>query len=445
MNELPSGIIKEVFKFLTYKDVLKNKNCVSREFHCAVKYNDLWKCFYGREYADDLMNRKKNDPFKELFYIRHEEKKKNKYVCFPKSAQEQFLDMEASLLALGDSSFGRFDISHLYNPPRFKVHTEMHAGDYGGASPAAPSYYTGGGGHQNCLCDGTPHDRGSDAALNGEDMPPPCEGAHRGGNMTNRMVNEERMVHKNQLANENHLTNENQLMNKIGEEPSWNDKITLRGVGFQEEDGKDHGGHVCSFQHCEFKYIPKSDVYICTESKNFHICDDKCELAISSDIEWGYLVCPLSGKMFDCLLQPQCRRSFNSVNSTIKYILTYDMGAGGAFQYVSPQEENDPDDSYAQEMEPSFAYGKGYSRKRRGENGAHGGMRKRGKRQSEKKQSEDKQSDDRQSENRQSENRQSGRIPSASKNSVFKKILDSYRGSTRGHKRGCKGGPMRNG
>ncbi|EUD68371.1 hypothetical protein C922_01391 [Plasmodium inui San Antonio 1] len=410
MNELPSGIIKEVFKFLTYKDVLKNKNCVCREFHCAVKYNDLWKCFYGREYADDIINRKENDPFKELFYIRHEEKKKNKYVCFPKSAQEQFLDMEASLLALRDSSFAHFDISHLYDPRCFKMDRKMYARDYGAGSPPVSLYYTRRRGHQNCISDESPHEGSNDAVSNGIATLPLCEHWHHGGKMTNQ---------RSQLACIPHPMNDNQMMNKIGEESIWNDKIILRERGFQGEEDKN--GHMCSFKHCEFKYIPKSDVYICTKSRNYHICDDKCELAISSDIEWGYLVCPLSGKMFDCLSQPQCRKSFKSINSTIKYILTYDMGTGGAFQYLSPEEENDSGDSYPQEMEPPYAYRRRYSHTRTGENRVHGGMRKRGKKQSDKK--------------------QSGRIPPATKNSVFKKILDSYMGSTKG----CKRGPMRNG
>ncbi|GAB66818.1 hypothetical protein PCYB_101680, partial [Plasmodium cynomolgi strain B] len=456
MNELPSGIIKEVFKFLTYKDVLKNKNCVCKEFYCAGKYNDLWKCFYGREYADDIINRKQNDPFKELFYIRHEEKK-NKYVCFPKSAQEQFLDMEASLLALRDSSFGQFDISHLYDPGPFKIDNEMYARDYGGGSSAVSLYYTGRRGHHSCICEGTPHDSGNDVVLNGKDTLPLCEHTHHGGKMTNQrsqlactphveegqVTKEDHMEDEGQME-EDHMKKEDHMMNKIGEEPIWNDKITLKGRGFfqgeEEEEEKNKNGHMCSFKHCEFKYIPKSDVYICTESKNYHICDDKCELAISSDIEWGYLVCPLSGKMFDCLSQPQCRKSFKSVNSTIKYILNYDMGAGGAFQYFSPREENDSDDFYAQEMEPSFAYRKRYSHKRMGENRVHGGIRKRGKKQNEKKQSEKRQSEKKQSEKKQSEKEQSGRIPPASKSSVFKKILDSYMGSTRG----CSWGPMRN-
>ncbi|KJP87492.1 hypothetical protein AK88_02796 [Plasmodium fragile] len=413
MNELPSGIIKEIFKFLTYKDVVKNKNCVCKEFYCAVKYNDLWKCFYEREYADDMINRKENDPFKELFYIRHEEKKKNKYVCFPKSAQEQFLDMEASLLTLRDISFGQFDISHLYDPDNFRRGNEMNGRDYGGGSSAVSLYYTGRRDNQNCFFNGAPAYSGNDTILNGKDTLSLCEHTRCGGEVKNQGS---QLACTRHAMNGKQMMNEDQVMNRIAEESISNDKITLRERALPEEE--DESGHMCSFKHCEFKYIPKSDVYICTESKNYHICDDKCELAISSDIEWGYLVCPLSGKMFDCLSQPQCRKSFKSVNSTIKYILTYDMGAGGAFQYITPHEENDSDDTYAQEMEPSFAYRrKRYSRKRMDENRVHAGMmQKRGK-------------------------KKSGRIPPASKNSFFKKILDSYMGNTRG----CTRGPMRNG
>lgn len=311
--------------------------------------------------------------------------------------------------------FEQFNLSHLSDSCRLKMNNKMYAGDYGDGNPTLSPYYTGRKGFQNYVCYETPHNSSNETTLNSKDTLPLCQNNPRGGKMTNPRS---QMACTHDEINENQLTNQNHMMNTIGKESIWSNKITLRGSCFQEEDKREH---MCSFKHCEFKYIPQSDVYICIESRNYHICDDKCELAISSDIEWGYLVCPLSGKMFDCLSQPQCRKSFKSVDSSVKYILTYDMGNDGAFQYISPQEENYSDSSYAQEVEPSFAYRKRYSHKRMDENRAHEDMRRRVKRRSEKK--------------------KSGRIPPVSKNSIFKKILDSYMG----RKRDCKRGSMRNG
>ncbi|SBT70158.1 hypothetical protein PMLGA01_000006500 [Plasmodium malariae] len=64
MNDFSSGVIKEILKFLTCKDVLTNKCLINKEFVCASNYNVLWKDLYKYEYFDDTIDRKKNDPFK---------------------------------------------------------------------------------------------------------------------------------------------------------------------------------------------------------------------------------------------------------------------------------------------------------------------------------------------------------------------------------------------
>ncbi|SBT36097.1 conserved Plasmodium protein, unknown function [Plasmodium ovale wallikeri] len=329
MNEFSSGIIKEVLKFLTYQDVLKNKLLINKEFYCALNYNDLWDWFYKSEYADDYINRKKNDPFRELFYIRYMERKKNKYIYFPKAAQEQFLDMEASLLTLREKSTGRFEIC-----------------DLGWSGRGGSNSNSAGSGsnvdNANLYLDNIPS-RGN-VSIDRSSYRAACW--HYEGdrtlweqlNCTDQVHPYEDVTFSGHIHDNEYTTVRDNRVCKRGEF-NLNRKIQLSAEKNLEEE-IDY--HMCSFTQCEFEHYHKNDLYVCTESNNYHLCDDKCELAILSDIDWGYLVCPLSGKMFDDLSHSKNRRSFHNLHVSKKNRLSY--VSCNTFPYVAHQDENETED-----------------------------------------------------------------------------------------------------
>ncbi|CRG93017.1 hypothetical protein PGAL8A_00072100 [Plasmodium gallinaceum] len=326
MNEFSSDIIKEILKFLTYRDVIKNKYLINKEFYYALNYNDLWKYFYKYEYYEDSINRKRNDPFKELFYIRCIEKKKNKYIDLPKSAQEQFLDMEASLLSLKDCSLNSFNNYDLYNDN-------------------SNNWYNNFNNSLNIF--------------------------HLNYN-TNIQLKRHSLSYKNTCKTEEKISSINEVSNlesviKKKNENNLNMKIRLT---YENVSNQDKNIHICSFKHCEFQFIQKNNLYICLTSKNFHVCDDKCDLSIFSDIEWGYLVCPISGKMFDYLSHLKSGNTFlrirNNISSSLKYI--WPNINENSFPYYSDEEKNEIEEQDDQEMEQYFEYSNSFFKRKNKKN-----------------------------------------------------------------------------
>ncbi|CRH00415.1 hypothetical protein PRELSG_1006900 [Plasmodium relictum] len=316
MNEFSSDIIKEILKFLTYRDVLTNKYLINKEFYYALNYNDLWKCFYKYEYFEDSINRKKNDPFKELFYIRYIEKKKNKYIDLPKSAQEQFLDMEASLLTLKECSLNRFDIYDLYNNNNNNSNNRFN--NFNNSLDVFQLNYNTNIQHNN-----------------------------QSLSHTNTLI-----IPKNIISTTYGVPNSIYINNEINEN-NLNMKIQLTS---EDSQNQDKNIHICSFKQCEFQFIQKKNLYICLLSKNFHVCDEKCDLSIFSDIEWGYLVCPISGKMFDYLSHLKngitCLRIRNNISSSLKCILSNINE--NSYHYYSDEEKNEIEEQYDQEIDEYF-------------------------------------------------------------------------------------------
>ncbi|SBS86172.1 hypothetical protein PMALA_015130 [Plasmodium malariae] len=225
MNDFSSGVIKEILKFLTCKDVLTNKCLINKEFVCASNYNVLWKDLYKYEYFDDTIDRKKNDPFK------------------------QFLDMEASLLALAeDRSVFRFNITDLYRSTCSTMRS-------GGTGTITRCRHTGT--EYNLTCKGS---RNS-----------PNYGDSYAHAICRSFYNLNEQLACRPCLSEK-WNSKNEILEKV-----WIDQVNLNILRRKIQLTRDkltcdkNNLHICSFKNCEFQYFQKNDLYICIESKNYHL------------------------------------------------------------------------------------------------------------------------------------------------------------------------------
>ncbi|PHJ23236.1 f-box protein [Cystoisospora suis] len=57
--------------------------------------------------------------------------------------------------------------------------------------------------------------------------------------------------------------------------------------------------HVCHGRSCDMWELPQFDLYLCRDSGQSHCCGARCDRLVPSDIDLGFLVCPVSGLMVD--------------------------------------------------------------------------------------------------------------------------------------------------